>query len=312
MKRLILLAASFILLIHCIAYPADKKPWPLDIERYRTVTLKIPAALIGFEKINAWRGTTNYTAYIQGLAGGKVAVNTRSDWRAAGWPLMRNLRLEKVEQKSDYTEVELRQGGENVKLRFQGVKDLNAAFAQVVYPGNTESFESSDYYKTEVIDRFLPTIFKGRLATIHFETQMLLLKGANYDLNFVGGEEYKGKFYVVLRDTTADVYNTLQLNQAARVSRVTEGTILTALRGTYKLIGGIEEIDGVKIEMRVLYKDFVNEHYSAPHADDLHAYVPFSLIQEFDEAEITNQDLVDRSIFLVNGNRVKVSLTQFN
>lgn len=307
MKTLTLLAILFLSVPTTFA--ADKKPWPLDVPQFAGITPKIPGALIGFEKFNAWRGTFNYTAYIQERTEGKVSVNGRDDWQDVGWPFMLTFTLAKVDQKKEYTEVELRSGNSNLKLRFQQVKDLNAAFKQVAFRGNTDDFEASEYYRSNVITKFLPTVFKGKLAAIPESTQLLFMKAGKYDLNAVGGEEYKGKFYIVLRDSTADIYNTIQLNQAARVARVTEGIILTALRGMYKVVGNIEDIDGVKIEMRILYKDFVNERYSDPHADALHAYVPFSLIQEFDAAEITNQELVDRSIFLVNGNRVKVSLT---
>jgi hypothetical protein len=311
LKLTLLFGLIFLAVVPAQGQKLLSKDWPLDVPKQSAIVVKIPGTFLGFEKFNVWRGTFNYTAYIRESSDG-VLVNDSPLWKYEGWPLMSDVFLEKISRKKEYTEVELRSGNTNVKLRFApDTKDLNAAFKQVAFVGSLYEFERSEYYQKEVLGHFLPQIFKGPLAKIPREHQILFMKAAKYDIAAVGSEEYKGRFYMVLRGINDDVYNTLQLNQAERTARVTEQYVLSALRAMNKAVGNIEEIEGVKFEVKVPYKDFVSEQYQSPHYDDLHIYAPMELIKKFDEADITNQDLIDGSVVLVNGNRVRVSLTQF-
>ena len=138
-----------------------------------------------------------------------------------------------------------------------------------------------------------------------------MIKGANYDLNAIGSETYKSRFYMVFRALGSEVYNTIQLNQPARVARAIEKDVLAAMRMAYKAPAGVSGIDGFKIELRVGHKNFVTEQYLNPYYDDLHIYATNEVIKRFAEDDITSQQFINHSIVLVNGNRVDVSLTQF-
>jgi hypothetical protein len=289
------------------AQEVNTKKWPLSVPKNTTVTVKIPGALLGFERFNAWRGTFNYSAYVTDGQAGDVLVNQMPEWKGEGWPLMTSLNLEKISRKDDYTEVELRSGNSNVKLRFSGVRDLNAAFDRVVFVGSSMAFEASDYYRAEVAGRFLPRIFTGPLAKIPQEDQLRMMKGVNYDLRAIRGEEFKNKFYLAVRMGTGEVYNSIQLDQSARVNHVLGRFILPGLKESLRLFAAIPEIEGLKVEIPIQYKNFVSEQYLNPYADELQVYLPAVEIKKFAENDITNQDLLDASVALLNGSRVKVT-----
>ena len=105
------------------------------------------------------------------------------------------------------------------------------------------------------------------------------------------------------------VYNTLQLNQAERVARQTESAI-TQMKSLYQKTGNIENLEGIKLITDIYSKSFLDQ-LAVPQVEHFEMYVPFGLLHQFIDAEITTQDLADGSIILVNGSRVKANLTNF-
>lgn len=303
-----LLLAAFILLTSFYTQAQDKK-WPLDAAKGSTVVLKIPKKMFGFDKINAWRGTVSYAARVSLAPDGAAVVNADPAWQTSGMPYMSELRLEKISRQKDGTEVELRRENVNFKLRFDGsVTDINSAFRQVAYAGDIRSFEATDYYQKNVLDRVLPSMFPGVLSKIPRDTQADLLRAAGYDEHGFGGEEFKGKFYFVVKAEGEEVYNSIQLNQTARVARIVEKYVIDKAKSYVGIGEAVPEVYGIKVVMQVPYRDFVEERDLEPHYDQAEFYIPVDLVKKFKDAEITNQDLLDGSVVLVNGNRVKVNL----
>ena len=202
--------------------------------------------------------------------------------------------------------------GNHIKLRFEpSVIDINRELLTLVYPGSLSEFQASEYYQQEVANMFLPGVFRGPLGAIPHEMQLQMIKGANYDLKAIGSETYKGRYFMIFRGVSAEVYNTIQLNQPARVAHAIEKDVLSSMRMAYKGLAQVEGVDGFKVELKVGYKNFVSEQYLNPYYDDLHIYATKEVIKRFAEDDITSQQFVDECIVLVNGNRVDVSLTQF-
>ena len=136
------------------------------------------------------------------------------------------------------------------------------------------------------------------------------MKGARYDLQAIGGEMSKGRFYMIFRSASTDVYNDLRLNQPSRISRAIEKDVLALMRIAYRGLAGPSGVDGFKVELKVGYKNFAQEEYLQPHIDDLHIYAPNVAIAKFAENDITSQAFINQCIVLVNGNRVDVDLAQ--
>ncbi|CAN5141792.1 hypothetical protein BH18ACI2_BH18ACI2_05440 [soil metagenome] len=311
-KLFVLLVTLVIVSVKQSASAQSNPKWPISLSKGATITLKIPSGAISFEKVSIWSGSYSFTVQIDQNDEG-YTVNGRSDWKDIGWPSQLVLYVNKVERKKEYTQVELDDvNGNHIKLRFMpSVKDINAALLALVHQGSLYDFQLSDYYQKEIVERFLPKIFKGPLAAIPREMQLQMIKGANYDLNAVGSETYKGRYFMVFRASASEVYNTIQLNQPARIARAIEKDVLSTMRMAYKALAEVSGLDGFKIELKVGHKNFVSEQYLPPYYDDLHIYTTKDVIKKFAEDDTTSQQFINESIVLVNGNRVDVSLTQF-
>jgi len=282
--------------------------WLLDVPKGTRVVLKIPGRIIGFEKVEFWSGSLNYGTVIEQSAAGGLIVGGLTEWRTAGWTLMRQLTVEKVSRNSRLTEVELRDPLFNVKLRFDTtVKDLSAAFREVAFVGLLSEFEASEYYQREVIGKVLPLIFTGKLASIPTKAKLRLLGEVRYVDSAIRTEKYKGDTYLVLNaGGDVQIYNTIQMDQSARVAHALNQRVLSYMKRVAKIINFHTEVDGIKVEVDLPYKNFVTEYHNQPSYDHLELYAPMDVIRQFADDELTNQEFVEEAVLLVNGNRSRI------
>jgi hypothetical protein len=306
-KTTYVLALVFLL---CISVCGQQTPQnaQLDVPKGQFVVLKIPSRLVGFEKISSWSGNVSYGAIVERAEKGGTIVGGLSDWRAAGWPLMRQLTFEKVSREKNYTLVELHDPLYNVKIRFDNsVTDLNSSFREIAFLGLLSEFEASEYYQKEVIGKVLPRVFDGGLASISTERKLNLLKELKYIDSAIRSERYKGSSYLSI-DVSGDteVYNTIRVDQPHRIGHSLNQRVLSYFKRIARIVKFHSEIEGIKIAILIPYKNFITEAYSQPSYDSVEIYAPMDVIQQFTDDEITNQEFVEESILLVNGNRMRI------
>lgn len=304
---LLILAINFLLSVTVSAQQSQPASL-LDLPKGKFVVLKIPGKLIGFERVSSWSGDVNYGAIIEQSEKGGILVSGLTEWRTAGWSLMRQLTVEKISREKNYTLVELRDPLFNIKLRFGNtVKDLNAAFREVAFLGLVSEFEESDYYKQEIIGKVLPKVFTGNLASIPTTRKLKLLEQLKYIDSAIKSEKYKGSDYLSI-DVGGDteVYNTIRVDQPHRIGHSLNQRILSYFKRIARIIKFHPEIDGIKISILIPYKNFVTEAYSQPSYDRVEIYSPMDVIQQFADDELTNQEFVEESVLLVNGNRMQI------
>jgi hypothetical protein len=280
----------------------------LTITKGTTVVPKFNSQVIQ-TKFNVWTGIKNIVL-IEQNGNSQITLNGSEDWR--GVPLMSEFQFNKMERKKEYAEIKLKNDRAELKLRFgNSVKDLEKAFQEIAFVGTISAFEKSDYFKKEVVDVLFPKVFRGSLSKLDSNTQMELMRSVGYDIDAIGNTDYKDEQYLAIRVPVGIEYNTLRVNQAERTSQVVEQKILAQLRAMYKKIGKLKGLKGFKVSAKVGYRNFL-ERFSATQYDDLEIYAPLEEIAKFDDADITSQELIDKSVVLINGNRVRVSLTQFS
>lgn len=295
-----------------LSFTVDAKAqqnWILDVPKGKFVVLKIPGKLIGFERVSTWTGAVSYGAIIEQSEKSGLMVGGLNDWRTAGWTLMRQLTLEKVSRKDRFVEVELRDPLFNVKLRFDStVKDINLALREVAFVGLLSEFEASEYYQKEVVEKMLPKIFTGGLTSIPTKSKLKLLEELKYVDSAIKTEKYKGDTYLSV-DVGGDVeiYNTIRLDQTQRLAHSLNQRVLSYLKRIARIVKFHSEVDGIKITILVPYKNFVTEVYQEPNYDRLEIYAPMDVIRQFTDDELTNEEFVEESILLVNGNRTRLS-----
>ena len=74
-------------------------------------------------------------------------------------------------------------------------------------------------------------------------------------------------------------------------------------------VSGVNEIQGLKLELRIPHKSFLDQR-SRAEEDQLALYATTDAIARFADNAITSQALVDESVVLINGNRTNVPLTE--
>jgi hypothetical protein len=301
-RSLIAVVLSLILLP-----PIWAKDWPLSIPKGGQVVLKIPTAF--------WQVSKNDVISLGGQRiyfVDMVDVLQKSDWETRGFPYCGEFILTKITEmrpfgKLRYTEVELRNNGIYVKLRFSADDhDLNAEFQKVATVGEWQQFEKSEEFRKNIFASQSSKIFTGSLANISDGLKLPLLHMVCSGQNTFKGETYKEKTYFSVTLGPSGVeYNSLKLNASARVSTVINERMLNMVK-TFKDVAREAGIDGLKLTAHIDYRDFVSEVIS--HTDDLEIYLPLDLCAKFASADITSQQLIDGSIVILNGNRIQVSL----
>jgi hypothetical protein len=312
MRRTLLVLFLFVL---CASATRAAAPgsWPLAIPKNTQVIFKVPEKAIKFEKLNPIVVNYSYTISVDKNETG-LTVGGFPDWQDRGWASQYVLSVAKAERKPAYFLVELdAANGNHFKLQFSSsVTDINAALESLVFRGSFDQFKASDYYQKELTHRFMPRLFTGPLAGIAFDKQILLFEALRYDIDAVASETYKGKFFLVLRLPADDiVYNTARLNQPARVARALQNGALKLLKVVNQYVtAGSPGIDGIKLESKILFRDFTATEENS--SEVMQLYVTVDQLGKFADNDITNQQLIDNSIILVNGDRVAVSLTQYD
>jgi len=282
----------------------------ITLSKKQPLVLKIPRKLLKHENDSIRSGLPIYVADVS-VDGETIAVEGKSDWQLRGWPPMVTLFYEKSSQKKEYTEIECRGNSAYAKIRFAAdTPDVDAVLRQLVFLGSVESFESSAEFKA-LTEKLLPITFPGVLAEIPRDKQLSLLKDLGYNDQEMGVAEFKGKQYIAFSaaDTTP-IFNSLQVNQAARVATVLKTLVLPAFIKIAPVITDANGIYGINLRARIFYQDFRSKRNRPPHVEALEIFAPYDLVEKFFNQDITNQKLIDGSFVFLDGKRIEVDLSK--
>lgn len=124
----------------------------------------------------------------------------------------------------------------------------------------------------------------------------------------LGFLEFKSKTYISI-DLVGATYNTIQTTTSTRLTNEFMGRYKSAaqmiLSDMYK-----NEIDGVRISLTALSHNFVSDTYGLNKvAENLELFTNKTLLSEFLQGDITAQNLIDRSLVFINGQRMDFTLS---
>ncbi|HVB57855.1 MAG TPA: hypothetical protein VNE63_15705 [Candidatus Acidoferrales bacterium] len=294
------------IMVLALSCPALADRWPLGVPKGSVVVATIPRAFWQVDK------------YDSASSGGQLIyfvnvedVLSQPGWRASGFPYCGDFTLTKITKfkplgRLRYTIVELRNSTIYLKLRFPPGTDLRTDFQRVVTPGDWQSFKGSKDFRDNVLAPQGAGIFTGPLARLPEAIKLSLFGMVCSGQGTLGTTEFKGRTYLaVTLGDDGTVYNTVQLNQSARVAKVINDRLLDdikAFQGVASLVG----IDGVEFTVQIYFRNLVSE--TLPTIDKLELYVPLGLASKFADQDITSQQLMDGSVIILNGNRIQVSL----
>jgi hypothetical protein len=270
------------------------------------VTLKFPKKMLNVVATSGWNGD-QYGVEI-GCGDSGCTVNGQKDWQTSGFPWLIEGAVGKtfIEKKTKNTVVEVRTTSSgNVRLVFPNAADVDSGIAAVTLrPG-----ESPEEYRTGIYKEIAKTVFTGDLAGVPAESQARLLSFADASGSPLSVAKYKdGTYLSVDVGDDGNVYNTLQMNQMQRLARSLREHIIPVLK---RLAGDVSasSMTGVKVAFKVHFQNFL-EKYVPPAVDSVIMYIPAEALQQFADADISSQKLLDASVILVNDDRVEVSLAE--
>ena len=278
----------------------------------------------------SWRGFLSLQLKIEQNSSGNITINGNENWRAVpifpayegtggdGFDEESNYRsaylnpsivaykVSKIDRKKELTEVNLSKLNDrliDLKLQFgNSVKDVDKALSEVLFLGGVEEFKKSDFYQSMVGS-------SKELAGLPQNAKASLLEDVNCQSNGIRTEIFKEKKYLVCFYTDGTEYNSNLVNQAERTARTIQ-KYLPLIKRKGNLLLTTQEIEGVEIQVKITYRNFINETQSR--YENLQFYVPLDSLKLFIELDITDQELVDKSIVILNESRVRVSLSQFS
>jgi hypothetical protein len=149
------------------------------------------------------------------------------------------------------------------------------------------------------------------LAEIPRDKQFHLLKDIGYNDDEMGVAEFQGKQYIAFSTTyPTDEFNSRQVNQAVRVATVLKSLVLPAFDKVAPVITDANGIYGIKFSARIFYRDPHSKRNQRPRVEVLEIFAPYDLVEKCFNFDITDQNLVDGSVVLVNGDRIEVDLSK--
>jgi hypothetical protein len=305
-KRIVRLACLAVVILASTGLSQASR-WPLSIPKGSTVVATIPRGFWQVDKYDnvSSSGQSIYFVNVED-------VLSQTNWRASGFPYCGDFTLTKITAykplyKLRYTIVELRNATVYLKLRFPPGADLRSDLEKVVVPSDWQSFQRGKDFHDDVLAPQGQGIFTGGLANLPEPMKLSLFGMVCTGQGTLSTEVFKGRTYLgVTLGDDGTVYNTIQLNQSARVAKVINERLLDDIKA-FRDVASLAGIDGVEFTVRIDFRNFVSEQTAT--SDKLQLYMPLVLANRFADQDITSQQLMDGSVVILNGNRVEVSLT---
>jgi hypothetical protein len=275
-----------------------------SVAKGQLVALRIPLAALKYEHDKFLGSVT--------LSNGFVSVNDTQDWWRIGLAAAKPLKVSDIrtDPKTGKLVVRLDGGALSVVDIFFTIDLADTAVVfREIFGGGTDA-EAARAASERKIEDWL------------FADSTKLSQAARDRLMSVGADRQKW-------DTVTDVlqerrylrltapepkytYNNSQTSVAERQAGTINEVAFPLIKELGKASPSYPTSLGFVVVIAVKSKDMVGQYsWLNPTAhDDLRIYVPATVAGEFARAEITNQDLVDKSVVLFKGNRIKVDLTK--
>ena len=279
-----------------------------DIREGETVTLKLPTVFLSQARSALLEARPTYVVDLEEEVG-RICPRGAPEWRATGFPDLGRFEVSKVRTSERYTEVELKAETRVVKLRFQpSVRDVGAAFADVTAPGRPDGSEARAYLDG-VFPLLTKVLLEGDITRLPDTVQVGLVR-AIYESGEkarLGTETYREGFHLVVRMGRITPRTPLFLaNPVARAAIVMNDQILAVAKRFWKPLGAGARFDGIKIEADLPRARTAEQ--DEKRTDRFEWYAPWPELSRFAADEITSAALLEKSVVLLEHNRVALPL----
>jgi hypothetical protein len=307
MPRILLCLAVSVGLIGS-AVMADAQP-----RRSQHVVVRLPTAILSYEGVLTSGGAI-YAVDAEKVDG-TLFIGQSAEWAYAGFPSMLHMRVHKEARRKDFTEIEFRRIDPKatsigaIKVRVKHGTPIGEVYEAVCQSGDP-SDDSARAYLSETLRRISDATFTGPLAGLSEDQRATILLYAQVTAGgiAISSETFRGQTYVAVDlGTDSSTYNDLRFTQSSLVAHLFNERLLRLLKGFAGTVRGVDGLYGLKLALKIPHRDFSTTGRAATY--DLEVYSPVDAITAFDEAEITNQKLIDESVVILDTNRIEVPLS---
>lgn len=290
-----------------LASIAIAQPTPLVITKGQRVALRVPPAAFGGVRggYPVWEAEAS-----QRDAG--VAINGTTDWDALGFAMVTSVRIAdlKIDTKKGFLRLKLdRPKGADLNLAIV-LADTQHVLSKLLRPAS-----DSEAVHSESLDAIRRRLFGRFDDSVPRQAQFRIVQTAEQLLQWdtVKVVPLQGRPYIEFNAPESDfVYNVNQTSEPERQAGVLNEIAFPIVR----LLGAsdppLSSSFGFLIVATIKSKA-LGEKYSwlnSTSRDKISVYVLGEVASRFAAAEITSQELVDRSVVMFKGNRIKVDLTK--
>lgn len=278
------------------------------IREGETVTLKLPTVFLAEVRSGLLETRPTYVVDLV-EEGGRVSPRGAAQWPTGGFPDLGRFEVSKVRNTKSYTEVDLKGETRVVKLRFlPTVRDVGAAFAEVTAPGGPDGSQARAYLES-IFPLLTKVLLEGDVTHLPDVVQVGLVR-AIHDSGGqarLGTETYRDGSYLVVRMGRITPRTRVFLsNPVARAAIVMNDQLLAVAKRFWKPLGKGAGFDGLKIEADLPRP--VTVEPDKEETDGVEWYAPWPELSRFAVDEITSAALLEKSVVLLDHNRVALPL----
>jgi len=299
------LRRNILLALTCLTAPiAIRAQGAANVTKGQQVALRIPLAAL---KADGGK----YSGRIS-MSSDSLSVNDMPDWWRQGFAMAKPFKVNDIKPDSKTGKLSVRLGGNSLSgadvfLEIDAA-DTARAFKRIFSaPTDAEADRSASI--AAIGDWLFADTTHLSQAT---RDRLLSIGVARQPWDTVTDVLQERRYLRLRAPEPAYTYNNNQTSVAERQA----GTINEVAFPLLKQLGGVAPSYptslGFVVVIAVKSKDMAGQYAwlnSTAH-DELRIYVPAAVAGAFARAEITNQDLVDKSVVLFKGNRIKVDLTK--
>lgn len=118
---------------------------------------------------------------------------------------------------------------------------------------------------------------------------------------------YKGQDYLQFRFTSANVYNSLQLDKYDIGKRLFDDIIRKIMSPLNTYISGSGMFSGYDLVVIGSTKSFIDD-YAVPEEIEYRFIIPISVVKQYKNKDITGQAVLDSSIIIMDNERIELQL----
>lgn len=325
MPRLYLaLASASLALVAVTSSNLSSQSYPGVLREGMRVSFRLPPA--AFSSVLEKRQTSSsgehgpVRAVVSGVrfeatitrAGTSLAVNGDTNWAAAGFAPSSPARIADIDRDSKQRLLRIR-----LDRRDAADVTVTVPFDDTTYIlGRIFAPASDSTMVRHQADSLLAArLFVGALNSLSAVARMHILSVAD---SLIGDDSlhvvsFQNRPYLRMRaPPSAFIYNVNQTSEPQRQSGVLNEVAFPILRSLASTDSSLSSAFGFAILVTARTKAFAEKYawLTSPSREEIAIYAPADVARQLANAEITTQDLIDRSAVIVRGNRIKVDLTK--